>query len=381
MNQFRRILSDCKKVVKGYLHKDIIFNCNHTDYRKRCLLIYITHPFTEKKETEYHQNTWQARELARIIGTFEYQVDVIDYRNRFTRPVGKYDLVIGLIPRGIDVYSKHLSRDAVKIAYLTSSCLQYTNQQEISRLDQLFERRGMKLQARRQAGEISKAIESFSGALFFGNDYNLKSYEMFKMPPTYYLANSGYDYDFRLKMDKDSHRFLFFGSMGQVHKGLDLLLEIFSKPGFPYELYVCGSVSEEKDFEEAYFRELYKTPNIHTIGFVDIRSAQFEDLVNSCAFAILPSCAEGQAGSVTTLMSAGVISICSRECGYNDDEVINLPDCRMETIERFIRFYAEKDPEWIRHHAEKALKTYREKHTKRSYTDSVISGLEQILTE
>ena len=96
------VISILKKKVWSFFHFDLIRNYGHTRYKKRCLLIYITFPFKQRDLSDRHQNIWQATELARIIGEFGYQVDVADYQNKYTRPIGKYDMVIGLIPRGID---------------------------------------------------------------------------------------------------------------------------------------------------------------------------------------------------------------------------------------------------------------------------------------
>lgn len=63
--------------------------------------------------------------------------------------------------------------------------------------------------------------------------------------------------------------FLWMGSLGLIHKGLDLLLEIFNE--LPdYNLYICGSTKNEPEFEYLYFDELYRTKNIHTYGFVGV---------------------------------------------------------------------------------------------------------------
>ncbi len=375
----RTKLSICKRKVCGIFGFDIVKNVNHENYDKRCLLVYITIPFKDKLTSDRHQNFWQAKELARLIGKQGYQVDVIDYQNPYTRPRGLYDLVIGLIPRNIDVYSSHLCPDAKKIAYLTSSNLAVSGEREIGRIKELHKRRGVSLKPRRQGGTISKSIESFDGALFFGNDYNFRTYAEFNMPPVYYIVNNGYDFDFEINFNKDPRKFLYFGSAGQVHKGLDLLLEIFSQADFPCELYVCGALRNEEDFEHEYTDELYSTDNIHTLGFVDVHSKTFEKLANECAYSILPSCAEGQAGSVVTAMSAGIISIVSKECGYDLKDAILLPDCKKETIEAFIRKYSNMDKDWVREQCFNAFQNAKKNHSKKCFTKSVENGLVKIL--
>ena len=66
-----------------------------------------------------------------------------------------------------------------------------------------------------------------------------------------------------------------------MHKGLDLVLEAFA--GMPdHHLYVCGPLQQEKDFVKAFYTELYETPNIHAVGWVDLEGPEFLEIVNKC---------------------------------------------------------------------------------------------------
>ena len=58
------------------LNKKFIINVNNKDYDKHCLLVYITDPFVNGMNN-HHQNSWQTIELAKIIGEYGYNVDVI----------------------------------------------------------------------------------------------------------------------------------------------------------------------------------------------------------------------------------------------------------------------------------------------------------------
>ena len=375
-----KIFADIKKAVLGTAIKKNVNN-EASGIQNRCLLIYITRPFCANTDIERHQNIWQSRELARIIGEYGYIVDVVDYDNRFVKLHNTYDLVIGLIPRGIDVYSNKLNINAKKIAYLTSSNLRFTEESEEKRIQELFQRKGVLLKVRRKAGRIQKEIEKFDAALFLGNEYNLSSYSEFNMPPVYFIKNNGYAFNFKIEHKKNPKKFIYFGSTGQVHKGLDLLLDIFSQDEFPCELYVCGYVKEERDFYNLYYKELNNKCNIHTLGFVDINSDMFIRLTNECAYSILPSCAEGQAGSVTAMMSAGVISIVSKECGFDSEDVVLLPDCKMETIRNYILIYSQKDQNWVEQESIKMLQKSKEKFSKECFVKSIREGLNSVLLD
>ena len=93
----------------------------------------------------------------------------------------------------------------------------------------------------------------------------------------------------------------------------------------------------------------------------------------------MPSCSEGIAGSVLTAMSAGLIPIVSKECGFEEDEVIHLRDCSMECIEENIKFYSSKDIEWIRMQCLRSIRIVEERYSSRNYTDSVKKALDGII--
>src|SRR5262249_606408 len=136
-------------------------------------------------------------------------------------------------------------------------------------------------------------------------------------------------------------RFIWFGNHGFVHKGLDLVLEAFAEMP-DYHLIVCGILKYEKEFVEAFYKELYQTPNIHTIGWVDTSSPEFVELGNSCVGTIYPACSEGGSGSVIHCMHAGIIPIISYECGVevHDDFGVLLRSCSIEEIKESIRMVA-----------------------------------------
>ena len=374
-----------KRILSIYVssrHKDIIYNVNNSNEGKRCLFLYITDPFCTKKVSAKHQNQWQAIEIARIIGSRGYIVDVANFQAKSLKLKNKYDLVVGLIPRGIDVYTKNMNPGCKQIAYLTSMNLEITSLNEEERIEECFQRRGVKLKPRRNAGVIERRIEEFDGVWYIGNEYNFKSYDCFKMPPAFRIKNTGYIFpwaDYRI--ERDPRSFMYFGSAGQVHKGLDLLLELFSREIKDCRLYVCGSFASEKDFEQEYYEELYNTSNIIPIGFINIESPQYVDLSKKCAYSILPSCAESCAGSVLTNMSAGIIPIVSRECGFDDDEVITLPDCQKNTIKEFILRYSEKDSEWIKEHSRHSIQMVKERYSNFAFIDSVENAIDGVLNK
>jgi len=371
-----------KKVYRVFFKKKtVMYNVNKTNYNKKCLLQYIVSPFLVPVGTisESHQNQWQVSMLAKEIGSFGYDVDVRDFDS--TEPLqNQYDMVVDIHPGCNDSYRDNMAPGCCRIAYLTGMNPRIANQNENKRLYDLENRRGVCLPKERQAVLVSNEIEQFDAFFYIGNRYNIKSYEEFELPPVYFIKNNGYCFPWQISFAmKDLKNFLFLASSGQVHKGLDLLLEIFSQKGFPFELYICSNVYSEKEFCRVYEIELFHTSNIHTIGFVDIMSEEFHKLVDACAFSILPSCSEANAGAVLTAMSAGLIPIVSKEAGFEDDEVIHLTDCELDTIEQTIFLYANRKHDWLHKEARRVKHIAETRYSRECYLRSVRSALRSVL--
>ena len=115
------------------------------------------------------------------------------------------------------------------------------------------------------------------------------------------------------------------------------------------------------------------------MGFVDIHSEKFKDMISSCAYTILPSCAEGCAGSVLTVMSGGLIPIVSDVCGFDNGEAIILPDCNIETIAAYVKEYSQKCESWILENSRKSVEIVKRNYGKENFLKSVERAVEESL--
>jgi glycosyltransferase involved in cell wall biosynthesis len=127
--------------------------------------------------------------------------------------------------------------------------------------------------------------------------------------------------------------FLWFFGSGAVHKGLDLVLEVFA--GTPQlALHVVGNVFSEPDFVRIYRKELLETSNIHYHGFLPARSRAFADVLDRCFCFIAPSCSEAISSAVVTCLQAGLLPILSRDVGVTlpTDCGVTLESCDIDTV-------------------------------------------------
>jgi len=84
--------------------------------------------------------------------------------------------------------------------------------------------------------------------------------------------------------DQGRRHFAFFSGGGNLHKGLDLVLEAFSQ----LDQHLWISTRLDADFKKLYRTILTGRPNIHTLGWVQPRSGPFYQMMHTCSFCLLP---------------------------------------------------------------------------------------------
>lgn len=332
-------------------------NVNHQP--KLALLSYITTPFRlsqyDPRNLQF-SNVGIARSIVRTLNELGYIVDVVEYTDiRFT-PKKEYDLFIGHGGHNFKHIASNLPPHTTKIYFSTTLYWREHNNREKERFHLLEERRKVRLNLDRWIpSSEDHATRSADGIICLGNQVTKKSYSNF--PLVMILNNAAY-HDNRyelIKKDFKSSRnnFLFFAGGGNVHKGLDLLLEAFVQ--VKAHLYICQNI--KPDFYKVYQHELEKYPNIHLKGWVPMRTPQFYGLIDKCAFIIHPSCAEGSPGAIVECMHQGLIPIVSRYSGINTHEYgITLKTCSVDEIVKMIRKLSQHPPEW---HEKRSKKTHK----------------------
>ncbi len=368
------------RIRRRLLGSGIVRDALGSGHPQRALVLYTVYPFRVREHRFPHQNVWQVGELAYALDELGLAVDVVEHdegRRGLLRP--PYALVVDLHPRAPALYDGSLAPGGRRIAYITGKNPEFGNAAERQRLDDLARRRGVRLVPRRQVPLFPRQrIEGCDAFFYFGDRATLETYRGFRLPPTYRLPNNGYDDVAPTAPDRrDPRRFLFLGGTGQVHKGLDLLLELFATAP-ELELVVCSPVAAERDFARAYAAEL-RRPNVRVLGAVDVRSPRFREVQAGCGTMLLPSCSEGESGSVTVALSYGLPCAVGPSCGFEEPEVETLPDCRPPTLERFVRARAAEAPADLARRAEQSLALMRRRFRPRHYGEAVRSALRAVM--
>ena len=368
---------------KRLLNQDMISLVSDADSDKSVLLSYITRPFIVKQGNHKfysHTNMWECQQIAETWVKHGYNVDVIDWDNKSFLPEKEYSVFID-IHSNMERLAPILGKSCKKILHITGAHWQFQNDAEMKRLSYLKSRRGVQLKPRRQVPP-SLGIEYADCATILGNAFTQGTFAysgkpLYPIPLSTTVQFPYYEKNF----DKIKKNFLWFGSSGMVHKGLDIVLDAFSE--LPdYHLTVCGPVNREADFKKAYFKELYRSKNIRLLGFTDVRSAQFRDVIMNTNALIYPSCSEGQAGSVITCLHAGLIPIVSYESGVDvDDFGIVLRKCDVDEVVESVKILSQKRKEELQRLSKCAWQYARTHNTRENFANCYNTFVDNILSK
>ena len=370
---FRRIKRAlCRRLCKQKegIHLQTVSLSPQGRSRGRVLLSFIIEPFLRKPGepiSHDHTHDWESWQMAQTFLQKGYAVDVISYQNDRFRPKKRYDFFISA-RTNLEKIAPHLNDDCIKVAHLDTAHWLFNNQAAYTRLLNLQQRRGVSLTNVRIV-EPNRAIEEADLATVLGNHFTMETYrhagkELHRIPIS---APATYPWDDEKDFDRCRNNYLWFGSSGLVHKGLDLVLEAFA--AMPeYHLTVCGPIRNERTFVDAYRKELFETPNIETIGWIDVNSPEFRELTRNTLALVYPSCAEGGGGSAITCMHAGLIPILSREASVDiGDGGMLLTDSGIETIQEAVKTLSGRPVEHLQRQARLAWEQARRHHTRETF--------------
>lgn len=351
----------------------------------RVLLSYIIDPFLLPpggRISNDHHNHWLSLQIAHTFLELGFAVEVISFLNQSFAPSGRYDYFVGT-RINFQRLAEALNPDCVKILHLTTAHWLFNNSASLQRTLALQQRRGVALALHKQV-EPNWAIECADYCTTnLGNGFNVGTYAyagkpIFQIPlPTC----ATYAWPAARDFAASRRRFVWFGSGGLVHKGLDLVLEAFAE--LPdYRLTVCGPVNREADFEAAYRRELYQLPNIRTLGWVDVEGPQFRQLAAESLGVVFASCAEGGGASVVTCMQAGLVPLVNYEsCVAVGDFGVSLDPVDSAGIRQAVVALGERPLGELADRARQTWEHTRSHHDRERYAASYRQVIGEIMSQ
>jgi glycosyltransferase involved in cell wall biosynthesis len=308
--------------------------------------------------------------ILRILDELGYEVDVINWTDFYTTD-RRYDLFVGHGGANWEHLCKTVVKpNAPKIFFGAGYYWKEFNRLEKERFVRFKERTGVDLAPDRLITFPEEyAVNDADSLVILGADMH-KSYAEF--PQVYSVNNFIPDDDHFDATKKDfkagSKHFLFFAGAGNIHKGLDLLVEAFSS----LDLHLWCVTYLEKRFIDAYAKLLAASPNIHLRGFVKFRSREYYEFMNKCNFVINASCSEGQSGAVPGCMIQGLIPVITKAVSVDVGNFgVVFKNDSIEEIARTVKEVSEQPIEWYIEHSKLAYQTSRKDYSYVSFYHKV----------
>ena len=351
------------------------------------LLAYVVEPFLPAYQNELHRkhsNQWTARAIDRLLNDLGYDVDVTHWENRRAPPASVYDVVIGQGPAFEK--SSRGQHEGCKCIYLgTTAYVTPIVSAENERLKQLYRRRGVRCHRRCYSKYNRDRGPARADAMFLlGTDWVVETYRSVSDAPIYRWANvvvEGVECTLNWKRhEKARQHFLWLAAYGAVHRGLDVLLEVFAaRP--EWHLWICGALDCERDFLRTYNHEMRYVPNIHYEGWVNVTSERFRALTARCAYALYPSASDAMAGSLVNCMASGLVPLTTTEAGTDTGGYGELiAECDPQTVSAIVDHAAKADPDVLREDSEGVAEFARQRYSREAFMKAFDAAFRAELT-
>lgn len=283
------------------------------------LLSYLPSKLSNRPDHELFGNLLYAKYLPQVLNELGYMVDYIDWQDVNFTPLKHYDLFMGHGGYNFARYAPYADR---KIYFATGFYWKAFNELEAQRFNNLYERRGVRLQPdRRITTDEESALQMADAIITLGNEVTRASYADFA--PVYPIGGMTGQIGQEIGQ-KDfkagAKHFLFYSGDGSIHKGLDLLIEAFTDTDL--HLHICQRLP--LPFLGAY-PEL-DDANIHVHGHIHIHGREFKELVNLCDWVITATCCEGCPSSVLECMAHGLIPVATANASLKMDGAAYITD-------------------------------------------------------
>lgn len=309
--------SKLRKIVLALLLKlnqkknnyPILLNINWSPIKEQkhvllCYLDYVSSNIRLYKNAT-HTNFAELDVLVKVFIDADCMIDICSFEAEGIDDIlagRQYDYILGFQ----SIYRKavEMHPNAKKILYVSENPYHISKPAEEARIRYYKERTGYSAELFRTGKSYKEDDLNRADAIIcLGEKRHFEHLGI----PVFHVTPTGLrnpNYQFRWDK-KDKNSFLVFGCNGIIHKGIDILIEVF-KLHPEWELYLCGAGTQKA------LKQYHLSPvpeNIHLCGYVNTQSEAYIELVNRCVFVLLPSCSEACATSLLTCMCHGLIPI------------------------------------------------------------------------
>lgn len=313
-----------KKLFKKKERPDkmMIANLYHTDYQKTVLICYITAPFLTPNHFK-HQNYLTSHIVAESFRDLGYNVDIIEYTNQqFVPDYTDYAVIFGM---GYQFERSFLSKNRAipRIHLITGAHQDLHNEMSLRSISDFYASSGLWMpdEANVLAESAYYGMYNADVSIILARGYVFDDCRARFKNKLYSLNNNilGVFSGFSPKTNR-TNNFLFLSGGRQVTKGLPILLEAARiRTDLIFYVVVPNINSELLEL----YRDVFKE-GTNVFLFKDIRmdGEEMKNIIESCSYVVAPSYIDGLPGGTIEPMSAGLIPIVSKYCGFPGEKFI-----------------------------------------------------------
>lgn len=357
-------------------------NYNHMPSQKKAVVCYRTDSYFNNWEEVNSGRTqpFEIFSIIRVLSRLEYCIDLIDCNDLSSLPHianKRYELIFGF---GECFYQLTQQQPmAQSVLYMTEQHPEFSYREEQKRVNYFNQRHNKQIKIARSGiyYKLHHLEPKYSNIIVMGEVEPFN--EQYKYIHTIFPTGLQHpEYIYTTKNHNLSRKhFLWLGTSGAaIHKGLDLLLDIFSQRD-DIVLHIGGITAQDKKI--LHFPE---KSNIKDHGFINVKSDIFLKLIEECSYILLPSCSEACATSVTTGMLHGLIPVVMKDAGFNrlDTQAIFLSDFKLSYLDEQLTNLANQSSKMLEERSLSAYKFAHEKFSIKTFEQSIFRIMEEIVT-
>jgi hypothetical protein len=335
-------------------------NVYQSNYQKNVLLAYIASPFLIENDFT-HQNYVTSHLISKNFSDLGFNVDVIDHYNKdIAINYEEYDCIFGF-GHVFEQSFYQLRQPIHRILFVTGAHEDLQNEMSLQSVKDFFGLSNIWLpqEAKVLQSGTYYGMYASNAVIILAQGFVYDDFRARFKGRLYNLNNNilGAFSKFAAKtISARNNNFLFLSGAKQITKGLHLTMEVVKKRK-DLNFYVVLPVMDQ--ILEDYYREvLYQSPNVFFYKNIRMDSDQMKQIIENCTYSISPSYIDGLPGGTIEPMSAGLIPIASKYCGFEQKEFIfELEELSVENLNFLIdKVLALTDEEYLSF--SKAVKEY-----------------------
>lgn len=314
-----------KLFIKNYAEKaHVIINLYHTNYDKHVLISYIITPF-KSTNTFTHQNYITSHIVAETFRDLGYNVDIVDYQDKNAIiDYEKYAVIFGMG----DNFERSFfcqNRSIPRIHLITGAHDDFHNAMSLKSIEDFYQLSGLWLTTEANVSTSCNyyALYNADFAIILAHGHVFEEYKRRFVNKLYTLNNNilGVFRDFKPKIaETRTNNFLFLSGGKQITKGFHLVMEV-AKQRKDLNFYVVVPYINEVLVD--YYQDLLlRQSNVFLFKSLKMDSNQMREIIEACTYSIAPSYVDGLPGGTIEPMSAGLIPIVSKNCGFPSERFI-----------------------------------------------------------